>query len=207
VASRDHDGAGAGSFADELAGLITELEAWDEEFFGGLGRDALGATLAAFEAVGEEDNASEGAGAAGASIPGALPARPPAPGSVEDAIRAGGLLASARLLATTAVQSLLADRCDVVRGPCPDCGRTVALKGCGQAPEFAPSLGDVAALKRYERALEAQDLTVALDAGPERGPRPVRETASRAARLLEELGGLDRLRALFATRKPEGSTS
>jgi len=166
-------------FRAQLSGLLAELAAWDDQVLDGLGGDVL---LAAAEAL-ELPGPGESAGAAAA---------------VDDGPT---LLDAARDLAASAVRSLLAHRCDVVRGTCPACHRAVAFKGCGQEPDFAPNVADVARLQRFERELAVEDAT--LRRAQEASARPVADVAEGAARLLEQLGGFGALAALLAPKTPE----
>jgi len=168
-------------FRGQLAGLLAELAAWDDEFLDGLGGDVL---LAASEVLDESGDAST------------------TQHQVDDGRT---LLEAARELATSAVRSMLAHPCDVVRGTCPACARPVALQGCGQAPDYAPSVSDVARMQRFERELVTEDSLVRAEA--EDAERPVAEVAAGAARLLEQLGGFGALAELLGVRPAKGTPS
>lgn len=168
-------------FRAQLAGLIGELAAWDDEFLDGLGGDLL---LAASEVLDDSEQPDV------------------ARQAVEERLTLAG---AARELATSAVRSMLAHRCDVVRGACPACARAVALKGCGQAPEYSPNVADVARMQRLERELVAEDARTRAD--EERTVRPVADVAAGAAKLLEQLGGFGALADFLAARPAKGTSS
>ena len=168
-------------FRRQLVELLGELAAWDDEFLDGLGGDLLLAASQVLEEPGEPAGARQ---------------------AVDDGLT---LVGAARDLATSAVRSLLAHRCDVVRGTCPTCARAVALKGCGQAPEYSPNVADVARLQRFERELVAEDARTRAD--EERAVRPVADVAAGAAKLLEQLGGFGALAAILGATPAKGTPS
>lgn len=102
---------------------------------------------------------------------------------------------TARTLALAAVRSLLAHRCETVRGSCPTCRGPVVLEGCGQEPEFVPNLADVGRLTKLLRRLEEEA------AGERDGAADpavdVKTAATGVTRILEQLGGLDALVRMF----------